>query len=115
MSFKVSELPDEKKNSIYGDLKNKAHIIGIDTYENTNVIRCDDNYGLCSSCKQFSVKKAKFSIKNAYCLTDSYVRLSSEDPIIECSEYEKRGSMTLEQMWLVAILIDKPKEKIGLI
>lgn len=109
------DISKKEKEKIFTEIRVRSSILGLEDYEYTNKLCIDDNYGLCSSCKQFSIKRSKYSVRKACCFVDRRVRLSSDDPITECSDYDKRGSMTLEQMWALAALIGDKKEKIGFV
>jgi hypothetical protein len=110
------ELSKREKERILSQIKVRSSILGLEDYEYSNKLNIDDNYGICSSCKNFSIKKSKYSIRKAYCFADRKIKLTSDDPILECSDHDKRGSMTLEQMWALATLIDEdPKGKIGFV
>ena len=109
-------LSKKEKERILSEIRVKSSILGLEDYEYSNKLNIDDNYGICSSCKNFSIKRSKYSVKKASCFADRRIKLTSDDPILECSDHDKRGSMTLEQMWSLATLIDEdPKGKIGFV
>ncbi len=109
-------LSKQERDRIFSEISVKSSLLGVEDYEFSNKLIVEEDYGLCCSCKQFSLKRSKYSVRKAYCFVDRKLRLSSDDPITECSDYDKRGSMTLEQMWALATLIDSnQKEKIGFI
>lgn len=73
-----------------------------------------DNYGLCGSCKNRIVIRTRYTIKVFRCSEEDYIKLSVEDPVVECSRYEKLGSLTLTQMAEMAHLIElKIEKKVG--
>ena len=73
-----------------------------------------DSYGLCSKCSYFRVVESEFKVIIAKC-EEFNIKLSTQNPVKRCTTFEKRGTMSLWDMKELAILIDIPKDKIGLI
>jgi len=73
-----------------------------------------NDYGLCNTCKNKIVIKTRYTIKTFKCDENDSIKLSTDDPVIDCSKYEKLGALTLNQMVEIAHLIDLKKEtKVG--
>jgi len=76
-----------------------------------------NRYGLCDSCKWAFVTRSEFKILIAIC--DRHegmpVPLRSDEPVTECSGYNKRGEMDLYEMAQMATIIEVPKERAGFI
>ena len=102
----------------YGDLSDEAKgnlTTILDIYEskefdipNLHDYSC---YGLCSDCNYLITAESEFKILIAKC-AELEIKLTSAQPIIKCTKYNKRGQMSLWDMKDIAILIDD-KEKIG--
>ena len=69
-------------------------------------------YGQCASCRNFQIVESEFKTLVARC-EELELRLSTANPVKNCSIYRRRGEMTLWEMKDVAIIIDIPKDKIG--
>lgn len=69
--------------------------------------------GLCETCDSLIGFVRKYGSVFARC--DRFDRtLNPEDPITKCTEYKKRGAMSLEAMLRMATLIDVDnKQKVG--
>lgn len=104
-------LEDDKKETISACVFAKARQL-----EDKQKERKNKEYGLCADCANFTVTKTEFRTIRAAC--NAYHRqlmgLNSVHQVIECTEYVKKGQMSLYDMQNIAILIepDAP-EKIG--
>jgi len=95
----------------------------VDILENKNsglIKKIDDTvsswgkaYGLCSSCHFLKKRKTKLLHEEYWCsyYIDGrgympYTQPDKADPIIECSNYQERGRMSLDDMYVMATLID---------
>jgi len=72
------------------------------------------NYGLCATCKHFECAITQLS-KTVFAKCVAYeVRLRSNDPVEECTNYTEKGRLTLREMKEIAYLIDvEDVEEIG--
>ena len=76
----------------------------------------EKDFGVCASCIYFFGIETRYEKLKAVCnFSGNAFRLSSSDPIERCSNYEKRGLMTLNDMRDIATLIEVSEKKIGLI
>ena len=77
-----------------------------------------DNYGLCNNCEFFFATATEF--KGAIAVCDNNPNrvfyLITFDVITKCSRFEKKGSLSIGEMQLIATLIDPDKkERAGII
>lgn len=73
-----------------------------------------DKYGLCNTCTKVRICKTKYHRVMAYC--EQWERhLNEIDPVIECTNYKKRGQLSLFEMQNMAIIIELDKKKVGLL
>ena len=108
---KLSEYDDNIKAAITTSIDQQGKQI-IDIYYDESYTRVDDDYGLCTDCKQFKITKMEFGDVIAECETWD-VRRTSNRRVEECSSYNKRGQLTLQDMKEVAYIIDVGSRKIG--
>lgn len=96
----------KKKEDLIEQIETASESIGLgDRWYRTNNTIISDDYGLCSTCKNKVLIKTKYNTKLLRCDTEE-LKLSTEDPVIECSKYEKIGSLDLRQMVSIAYLIE---------
>ena len=78
-------------------------------------IKADSKYGLCSKCVNLALTKTEFKIVRAICTRFHRLPLflNESTPIEACTEFEKRGEMSLYEMRDLATIIEIPKDKIG--
>lgn len=69
--------------------------------------------GVCSTCCHLSKRKTKLLHEEYWCDCSyqareyvPFTRPSKTDPILECTEYSERGRLSLQDMYLMATLID---------
>lgn len=108
---KISELKKESRIAIQNELEAKANQYGLDTYTSEELIK-KDHFGICGFCTNFHFAATKFRIVRAIC-SEMEMRLSNDEPIDECSCFNRRGSMSLRDMWDIAWIVDIPKERVG--
>jgi len=97
-------------------LKMNNDIFGDNSIDHFNGFT-EKDFGVCASCIYFFGIETRYEKLKAVCnFTRDGFRLNSSDPIKRCSNYEKRGLMSLNDMRDIAILIEAGNEKkIGLI
>lgn len=72
-------------------------------------------FGICYDCKKFRGAVTKYGNAYAWCW-EFETKLNASDPVVKCSEYEKRGGLTLFEMKDMATLIEvDKKEKAGFV
>jgi hypothetical protein len=69
-------------------------------------------YGLCASCLHFEYAATDFRVVLSTCSVLE-IKLSDNDPITHCNQYEKRGALTLNQMVSMAYLLETSRNKVG--
>ena len=74
----------------------------------------NNKLGLCKDCKHLQMAKTEFGNTFANCY-DLDIKLSAEDPVVECTNYEKRGTMSIFEMERIAYIIETDKRKAGFI
>ncbi len=75
--------------------------------------RKSKDWGLCSSCKWFSLTKTETKVIKAYC-NKNELHINRAEPVTECTSYVRVGEMTLDQMASIAWKIEgKSKNKVG--
>ena len=110
---KISDFKDDEKAALQQSVNFQAkRIIDTDYEDAYNTI--EDDYGLCSDCKEFKLTKMEFGDIYAECREWDKMR-NSQRRVVECSAYNKRGAMTLWDMQNLAYIIDVEDKKVGLI
>ena len=109
MAKKYDEMSKEEKKSV--DLVLKRGY-AFDNSDFPQFSTFDDRYGLCASCKEFQLTRTEYKVLLARC-GYSDLKLNDDDPVVECSLYDKRGTLTLEQMIGMAYLLETNRKKVG--
>lgn len=113
MVKKYSDLNKKEQGKIDNVIDINANVLGFDSWSRSNgKLRILDGYGLCSKCNNFQFARSEFKTKLAKC-SEFENFLSSEDPVSDCTNFEKRGSMSVDDMKLIAIIIEPKKNNIG--
>lgn len=100
---RLSDL-DSKEIALERDrIETSGEAMGVDSYEagggaTTNDV---DIYGICRDCRYFKYIRYEFHGQKAYCSRHE-ARLSGTQRIMECSDYDQRGKMSLNQMMDIA-------------
>jgi len=95
-----------------------ANAMGMDEYSkvpaDAGTVRRFSAYGrACPVCQSFQFAEARYrGVVIANC---SYheCRLSANDPVERCSGFVRRGTMSLNEMKEMALLIEPAKDKLG--
>ena len=75
-----------------------------------------NNFGLCSKCDYFEYTSTKLGSEVYFCGRNHSFPIRLEgafDPIVSCTEYYEKGSVTLEFLWNIATFIDVKRNPIG--
>jgi len=73
-----------------------------------------DKYGLCNNCTKAMIYKTKYYRTTGYC--EKWEKYLNEiDPVTECTNYSRRGEISLWDMKQMAIIIEVDKKKVGLL
>ncbi len=105
----MAKLPDQ--------IRIKAKEIEGHIFSGSNI---PQDYGLCSKCEYFYFRRTKLMDIETKCKEyhdDGTLILQTKprqyDPIVDCSGFEPRGQLNLNQMFAIAHIIDIQKNKIG--
>lgn len=114
MTHKLRDVEDKKdREALEAEIDHSAQRIGMGKWEDSkNRITGVEKFGLCSTCKNFEAARNKYGIVWARCSSIYDMRISDEHPITECTDYTKRGTLSLEMMMGMAYLIDPGKRTI---
>jgi len=112
---RYNELGNKEKESIKSsatcDLYKIIESEWDDSVSNKSSLR-EREFGMCVSCKHMCYVKSEFSVVYASCsLYD--VRLKEGRPIIECTGYDRKGNLTLNQMWDIAYVLELEKDRVA--
>lgn len=103
----------EEQKKIIRNIKRKAEIIE----EQLSSHKIKDNYGLCNRCKYFRVIEreldAIIDCQQSIWETIGKVHLTKQNKVIDCSQFEPVGSLSINALWAMAKLIDIDDSKIG--
>ena len=104
---KLIELEEKERLKEADKIEAVASSLGLGTYYGLTAFEFKplERFGLCSSCGQLSYARRKYTIAKAWCV-ELEIRLRDDDPIIECTSFEKRNSLSLNSMKDMATLID---------
>ena len=104
---------ERKEEKISKKIFTEASLLGLDQYENPGSKGFISNeFGLCNDCKHLQLVRSEFKVLYAKCFELDII-LNAHNPVIECTEYCQRNSMTLSQMQDIAYLIESEHRQIG--
>ena len=113
MAKKYSALEKEQQKLIKAKADIQSQLLGIDSWDgvvgNTNGV---SKFGLCVTCQEFLYAKSEFRVKAAKC-RDLEIVLNQDDPVTECTQYIKKGQLSLNEMYEMAEILEIDKEKVG--
>ena len=114
---KLSDLKTDERRQVRGEVDTVAVPIAGDDWEPTNKIHnrsgCPD-YGMCSTCMHAVIIKRQYGGWAGKCDRDEIGGpLDAVDRIEECSKYTKLGTMSLNDMYNIALLLDFNDKQIG--
>jgi len=112
--IKLSELENEEKRNIENEVSTKAsELLGTEDWEapSSNSRVLEEQIGLCADCKNLSYCKTEFGSVLAKCETFD-IRLNGQNRIKECNCHQKRGQLSLNEMYAIATIIDPAVTKI---
>jgi len=111
MSPKYADMEDKERRSLQNDVYAKGAPVG-DEWEGVSRRVEFNGVGVCGDCKYLEGFKTQYGTIRARCSCYK-VRLDGQDPILDCTEYVKRGEMSLQDMWAIAWIVDPPQRKVG--
>lgn len=109
---KFSDLKDSEQTIVGNSIDANASSIGLEHYVATWGMVKNTKFGLCGDCKNLNYAKSEFKIIVSECSRFD-IKLNEGEKIIECTDYEQRNSLTLNEMKDIAYLIDIKKDEIG--
>lgn len=115
---KLSDLEDNERRSIEGELEAKSSSMGIDYYEvlndNSDYQFLKDAVGICYNCKNLHYCRSEFAGHDKVFARCSLfdLRLSGQNRITECNCHTPRKVLSLEEMYAMATLIDVDKGEV---
>jgi len=113
----LSDLSDDDREKLDSKLDAVVEEIGINEYSARDGQKpswLEEFVGVCSTCKSLDWAKKEFGGVLAFC-NSFEVKLSGKERIIQCNRHERVGTMTLNDMKEMAVLIDPPERQIGFI
>uniref|UniRef100_A0A6H2A3C2 Uncharacterized protein n=1 Tax=viral metagenome TaxID=1070528 RepID=A0A6H2A3C2_9ZZZZ len=109
---KLMDFNKEEKDKICDEVVARASMLGFDSYEGCRTYIKTRSFGLCSDCKHLQLAKSEFRTIFARCY-DFEVKLHKSEPVTECTNYEQRYTLTLNQMNEIAYIINIDQKEIG--
>lgn len=112
--IKLSELDNNEKRKLEEQISTKAsELLGTDDWESpcSNHRVLEEQIGLCADCKNLSYCRTEFGSVLAKCEAFE-IRLNGQNRIKECNNHQKRGQLTLNEMYSIATLIDPAENKV---
>ena len=87
----------------------------VEDYEYQGRVVVGEGWGLCASCCQFNIALTRAGNEKAHCDYSDSMRSwpSKNDAIKECTRYEKRGKLSLQEMANMATYLQPEKNRVG--
>jgi len=114
MSRKLKDLSKAERSTIKEEIGAGAAMIGQNSWDTVTHLgaKFGNRLGLCSDCIQANVIITEYGTTYASCERFD-IPLSGKDPVASCTRYTKRGSLTIEEMESMAILLEIDKREVG--
>ncbi len=106
MPKEFSDLEEKEQEKLSSILDNVESI----HYKSSS--RLPSSFGICSSCSYFKYARTQYRIRKAFC-GELEIPLYDSDPITECSEFSRRGELSLWDMKGMAIYLEPDKKEAG--
>jgi len=113
---KYSELDDKEQQKVNDEIGPSAMVFGYDEWEESKRERIPDipQLGLCANCGNLRACISEFGKIVARC--DVFkCSLNAQDPIKDCTSFEKRGEVPLYELKEMAIILEPNKKQVGFI
>ncbi len=111
---KYQDLNDRERRKFNSEIDGRASIISGDSYIVPKNKLNWDMLGLCKDCKHLEAAKTEFGSMFARC-SEFECTLRSGDKVVECTNYQKRNLLSLDDMKDLAVILDPNKKKAGFI
>ena len=118
---KPGELTDTEKNTLKIEIRAGCRNMGANSIYLApgQKVRIHDreSFGLCADCGHFGFMATQYKIKMAVCeRADNFlIRLSEDEPIVECTSYYTRDEQDAHDYSKNAWLLDPAEKKVGII
>ena len=109
---KLADFKDEERIKMRDQISAQAGILGFDLYEGCTSYLKTKDFGLCNDCKHLQLAKSEFRTMFARCY-DLEFKLHRSEPVTDCTNYEQRNTLTLNQMNELAYIIDTRQKDMG--
>lgn len=110
---KFVDLENKQKIKIENNLEAEASKLGMDSWEDTHIVNLLENQiGLCAKCKYLKYCRTEFDNVFAIC-SEFEFKLSGQNRVIECNQFSPRGSLSLNDMFGIATIIEIHGKKVG--
>lgn len=111
---RLNELEDTQRVRVHREIEQVASkYSGTDKWGESTRNRIDVlGLGLCQSCTFLNALKTEFGTIMARC-PEFEIKLNANDPVKECTNYEKVGQVHLRDMFALAVLIEINKRETG--
>ena len=115
MAKKFVELDNKEQGKIKTDISCDLYRLTDtewdDSVSNRNSLK-EDCYGMCATCKSLEYARTEFGVVRSYCTAFDMLIISGR-VITECTHYTKTGSLTLNQMYDMAVILELEDEKVA--
>lgn len=114
MGKKLKDLSQTERKAVSEEINTGAAMIGQDSWDTAVHLNSKSNnrLGLCSDCINANVIITEYGTTYANCERFE-IPLSGRDPVVSCTRYTKRGSLTIQEMESMAILLETNKKEVG--
>jgi hypothetical protein len=106
---KISDLEESQQFAVKDQIQSNSLLVKSNVSESVNSL---NKYGLCGGCKFFQFVESEFNIEFSKCSEFNKMILGKR-PIVNCTEFEAKGSLSIRDMQSIAILTELPKDKVG--
>ena len=115
MAKKYNELKEQEKSKIKTDISCDLYRLTDtewdDSVSNRNSLK-EECYGMCATCKSLEFARTDFGVVRSYCTSFDIVVVSGR-VITECTNYVRIGSLTLNQMYEMAFILELEEDKVA--
>jgi len=110
MGQKISTLKDDERHAIEQELEGKSSAMGMSSYITYGATtpeqkKLKELLGMCHDCNNLNYCATEFGNVLAVCAAFQY-RLHGQNRIVECNLHEPKNTLTLNEMYSMATLID---------
>lgn len=113
--IKKKDLDEDQLTDLEDELEAQSESLKLSMYNSKGANKFSDavdKFGLCKDCAGFQYIRFEFHGERAVCLYLE-ARLTGSQRIAECSQYNKKGQLSLQQMQSIAWIIDLGGRRVG--